>query len=340
MHAEWSIDDFLARARELPVLDVRTPAEFTSGHIPGAVNLPLFSDKERAEVGTAYKQQGREVAVRIGLERVAPKMTWLADRLLEASSTSGGELLIHCWRGGMRSGSVAWLAGTLGCRAATLIGGYKAFRRRVLDSFEMQRKIRVVAGLTGTGKTAILKALAEKGEAVIDLEALACHKGSAFGDLGESPQPRQEQFENDLACAWMTLDPERPVWIEDESRMIGKCVIPPALWEQKCRARFAVVEIPEPARIANLREVYAGFPLDQLAPRIEAIRGRLGGDRANKVIAALRTGDPNEACSLLLTYYDRTYRKGLAEIPGDQVSAHHFEHFDPAAIAGNLTHQI
>jgi tRNA 2-selenouridine synthase len=340
MHAEWSIDGFLARARELPVLDVRTPAEFASGHIPGAVNLPLFSDAERVEVGTAYKQQGRETAVRLGLERVAPKMTWLADRLLETSASSGGELLIHCWRGGMRSGSVAWLAGTLGVRAATLSGGYKAFRRRVLESFSSPREIRVVAGLTGTGKTAILRALAAAGEPVIDLEGLANHKGSAFGDLGESPQPRQEQFENELAMAWMALDPARPVWIEDESRMIGKCVIPPALWEQKCGARFAVVEIPGPARIGNLREVYEGFPLDQLTPRIETIRGRLGGDRANKAIAALRAGDPVAACSLLLTYYDRAYQKGLAEIPADRVSVYRFDHSDPAMIAADLMQPI
>lgn len=336
MHAEWSIGDFLARARDLPVLDVRTPAEFASGHIPGAVNLPLFSDEERAEVGTAYKQQGRESAVRIGLNRVAPKMTWLADRLLENDASSGGGLLIHCWRGGMRSGSVAWLAGTLGIRAATLTGGYKSFRRWVMESFQSRRQIRVVAGLTGTGKTAILKALAEAGEAVIDLEALACHKGSVFGDLGELPQPRQEQFENNLAMAWMALDPKQPVWIEDESRMIGKCVIPPALWEQKCSARFTVVEIPGPARIEYLREIYEGFPLDQLAPRIEAIRKRLGGDRANKAISALRSGDPVSACSLLLTYYDRAYGDGLAAIPAERVSCHRFECFNPAMIAAEL----
>ncbi len=336
MHDECSIDDFLARAREIPVVDVRTPAEFASGHIPGAENLPLFSDAERAEVGTTYKQRGRADAVRSGLARVAPKMTWLADRLLEISSRSGGRLLVHCWRGGMRSGSVAWLAGTLGCRATTLAGGYKAFRRRVLESFEIQREIRVVAGLTGTGKTGILAALSEKGEQVIDLEALACHKGSAFGDLGGSPQPRQEQFENDLAMAWMALPRDRPVWIEDESRMIGKCVIPHALWEQKCMARFEVVEIPGPSRIENLRRVYEGFAFDLLASRIESIRGRLGGDRANKAVAALRDGDASAACVLLLTYYDRTYQKAVEEIPDDRVSIRRFNHSDAAEIASAL----
>ncbi len=337
MHDLLNVDDFLSRARDLPVLDVRTPAEFASGHIPGAVNLPLFSNDERAEIGTAYKQQGHETAVKLGLARVAPKMTWLADRLLEVAIHPGGELLIHCWRGGMRSGSVAWLAGTLGCRVSTLEGGYKGFRRRVLDSFALPRDLRVVAGLTGTGKTAILKALAECGQAVIDLEALACHKGSAFGDLGEAPQPRQEQFENDLACLWLALDPQRPVWIEDESQMIGKRVIPPALWTQKRNARFALVEIPEHARIDNLRQVYQNHPLVHLEARVEIIQSRLGSLRTNQAIAALRSGDAAAACAVLLTYYDRAYHNSISAIPADRVSFHRFDHFDPTEIAAALS---
>ena len=336
MHEELAIDDFLTRARKVPVLDVRTPAEFAAGHLPGAVNLPLFSDAERAEVGTAYVRQDRQTAVRIGLARVAPKMTALADRLLEVAAPTGGELLIHCWRGGMRSGSLAWLAGTLGCRAATLCGGYRAFRRKVLESFDLQRDVRVLAGLTGTGKTAVLRALMEQGESVVDLEALAAHKGSTFGDLGESPQPRQEQFENELATAWLNLDPERSVWLEDESRMIGKRVMPQGIWDQKRNGRFVVIELSEPARIANLSEVYGNFPLELLEPRIEEIRRRLGGERANQALAALRAGDPATACALLLTYYDHTYGKALAAIPADRVSIHRFEHSDPAAIADEL----
>lgn len=336
MHVELSIDDFLVRARELPVLDVRTPAEFASGHIPWARNFPLFSDEERAEVGTVYARHGREKAVRLGLERVAPKMTDLADSLIEAARGSGGELLIHCWRGGMRGGSVAWLAETLGLRPATLKGGYKAFRRWVMEAFAVRRDIRVVAGLTGTGKTAILRVLADQGASVIDIEAMACHKGSVFGDLGEAPQPRQEQFENDLATAWMACDPQHPVWMEDESRTIGRRVIPAALWEQKCHGRFEVVEIPVQARIENLRAVYEGFPLSQLEPRIEVIRERLGGERAKQVISALRAGDPVTACSLLLTYYDRTYQKWLDSIPEDIITVHHFEYSDPARIAREL----
>lgn len=340
MHAELTIDDFLARAKNLPVLDVRTPAEFVAGHIPGATNLPLFSDDERSEIGTIYKRQGHQKAVKIGLARVAPKMTWLADRLLEAAAESNGELLIHCWRGGMRSGSVAWLAGTLGCRVATLVGGYKVFRRRVLESFAMPQDIRVVAGFTGTGKTAILKALANCGEAVIDLEGLAGHKGSAFGDLGEAPQPKQEQFENELACQWMALDPQRPVWIEDESQLIGKRAIPPALWAQKCSARFRVVEIPEAVRVQNLQQVYQNYPLEQLETRVAAIQKRLGGLRTKQAITALRSGDPTAVCTILLTYYDRAYLNGITAIPADRVSFHRFNHFDPDEIAAVLSKSI
>ena len=327
------IDEFLARAREWPVLDVRTPAEFADGHLPGARNLPLFADDERAAIGTCYAHHGRAAAVRVGLEHIAPRITGLAEELLEIAAPANGKLLIHCWRGGMRSGSVAWLASTLGCRVATLAGGYKAFRRKVLESFTIERAVRVVAGLTGTGKTEVLQALGRQGAQVIDLEALARHKGSAFGDLGEAAQPTQEQFENDLAMAWLALDPARPVWLEDESQMIGKLVVPPPIWNRKRAGHFAVIELPDEARIARLREVYAGFPLAQLESRLEAIRRRLGGDRTNQALAALRTGDTTTACRLMLHYYDRTYRTALTGIPAERMTVYSFDRCDPAVVA-------
>ena len=175
---------FLDRARSVKVIDVRSPAEFAQGHMPGAVSVALFSDAERAEIGTSYVQQGREPAMMLGLSRVGPRLVELGARLSELARESDGELLLHCWRGGMRSASVAWLAEMLGIRVATLVGGYKAFRRWAIESTGVGREIRVVAGLTGTGKTHVLRALAERGENVIDLEKLAHHKGSAFGGLG------------------------------------------------------------------------------------------------------------------------------------------------------------
>ena len=321
------------------MLDVRTPAEFAAGHLPGARNLPLFSNEERAEVGIAYARRGRQDAVRLGLAMVGPRLTELAGHLLEAAGGGGG-LLVHCWRGGMRSESVAWLAATLGLRVATLARGYKAFRRKVLETFEQDREIRTVAGLTGTGKTAVLHALAARGAQVIDLEALACHKGSAFGDLGELPQPTQEQFENDLAAALLALDPARPVWLEDESQTVGKRVVPRALWDRKRDSRFAVIELPDNERIHRLGEDYAHFPPAELERRIEGIRRRLGGDRTNQALAALRAGDVANACRLLLTYYDRTYGDSLAALPAERVTVYRFDRCHPDLIADTLLQSI
>ena len=332
-----TIDDFLANPAGVPVIDVRTPAEFACGHIPGAVNVPLFTDDERVEIGTAYKREGRDRAVSLGLRCVGPRLERLAGNLLELAESADGCLRIHCWRGGMRSGSVAWLMeATYGCRVATLRGGYKSFRRWVLESFSIPRDVRVVSGLTGSGKTEILIELAKRGEPIVDLEGLANHKGSAFGGLGEAPQPSQTQFENELALAWRAADAERPVWLEDESRMVGKCLIPEALWVQKLAALFHVVDLPDEQRIGHLCKVYAGFPAGELEARVEAIRKRLGGGRATETIEALQRGDFPEACRLVLSYYDRTYQSCLAAHPPENITHHPFEKLDPADIAATL----
>lgn len=337
MPDELTIDDFLARPPGVPVIDVRTPDEFAAGHIPGAINVPLFSNDERVGIGTAYKQQGRNRAVGIGLRCVGPRLADLADSLLALADSADPRLHIHCWRGGMRSGSVAWLMeATSGCRVATLKGGYKTFRRWVLHSFAIPRKLRIVAGLTGSGKTAILKQLAELGEHTVDLERLANHKGSAFGQLGEAPQPTQAQFENALALAWRATDPERPVWLEDESRMVGKRVLPEPLWEQKQNARFHVIELPDDERITHLCNIYADFPPAELEASVGAIHSRLGGDRTKATIEALHHGNFAEACRIILSYYDRTYQKCMAAHPPENITLHPFLKLEPRAIAAAL----
>lgn len=337
MPEELGIDEFLARPPGVPIIDVRTPDEFAAGHIPGAVNVPLFTNEERIEIGTAYKQEGRSRAVSLGLRRVGPRLEALAGRLLELSGRHDSRLHIHCWRGGMRSGSVAWLMeSTFGCRVATLKGGYKAFRRWVLDSFDIPREVRFVSGLTGSGKTEILKELADLGECMVDLEGLAHHKGSAFGQLGETPQPAQAQFENALALAWRATDPGRPVWLEDESRMIGKRVLPEPIWNLKLDARFDVIEIPDEERIAHLCEIYARFSPTELEAGVEAIRSRLGGGRAKAAIEALRGGDFAGTCRLVLSYYDRAYQACLAVHPPENITRHPFQKLDPRAIAAAL----
>ena len=191
------IKEFLKLSETHPILDVRTPAEFTQGHIVNALNLPLFTNEERVLIGTLYKKQGKQPAVLKGLEVVGPKLHEYVNEAIKLNKT--GTFLVHCWRGGMRSSSMAWFLETYGFKCFTLKGGYKNYRKRVLESFNEEKNILVLGGKTGTGKTLILHELEKHKEQIIDLEKLAHHKGSSFGSLGEEPQSSQEQFENELS---------------------------------------------------------------------------------------------------------------------------------------------
>lgn len=336
MPEELQVDAFLSRSAEQPVIDVRTPSEFALGHIPGAVNVPLFSDDERARVGTTYKKIGRREAVMVGLRHVGPRLDRLAKQLLEHASAHGNRALVHCWRGGMRSGSVAWLLENFECKVATLRGGYKAFRRWVLESFELPREVSVVAGLTGSGKTEVLTELARLGQQVIDLEGLAHHKGSAFGALGQEEQPPQQQFENRLALEWRACDPERTLWLEDESRSIGRIGVPEAVWNQKKVGRFHFLELPDEERVRHLCEGYAAHPTEVLGARVEAIARRLGSERVSKAVEAIEAGDHATACRIVLAYYDKAYRHCLEKAAPDPLEFHKFDKLDPPSIAATL----
>ena len=204
-----------------PVLDVRAPAEFAQGHIPSAHNLPLFSDEQRAAVGTTYKQQGRQAAVQLGLDLVGPRLGRLGEQLQEMASQAGGApLRLHCWRGGMRSESLAWLSAQLGLKVVLLEGGYKAFRRWVLQQCEAPWPIHLLGGRTGTGKTDLLLALAQEDVAMLDLEGLAHHRGSSFGNLGLPPQPSSEHYENRIALELHRQRDARQIWVA----AAGRCV--------------------------------------------------------------------------------------------------------------------
>jgi tRNA 2-selenouridine synthase len=221
-------------------------------------------------------------------------------------------VLVHCWRGGMRSESVAWLAGLLGYEGYTLHGGYKAFRNYVLDGFTRPRAILILGGYTGSGKTALLRELARRGEQVIDLEGLSRHKGSAFGELGEAPQPTQQQFENELALQWRRLDPDRPVWLEDESRRIGATAIPDGIWRQMRAAATLFLDIPAAARREYLVRTYGAFDKAELAESVRRIYKRLGDLATRHALDALERGDAAACADLLLArYYDRAYQRGL-----------------------------
>lgn len=303
------VSAFLTQAAHLPVLDVRAPAEFAAGRVPGAYSLPLFSDEERAAVGTCYKRQGRDAAVLLGLDLAGPKLRGLAEAA--RALAPAGRVLVHCWRGGLRSASVAWLLETAGLNVATLEGGYKAFRRFARDVLAAPRLFRVLGGLTGVGKTEVLHALAARGAAALDLEGLARHKGSVFGHLGEAPQPTQEQFENVLAMRLHALPATTPVWVEDESRRLGRVVLPPALYAQMQAADLVVLEAPVEARVARLVATYGAFPPDALQEAIGSARKRLGEGRRRDARDAVARGDLAAACRILLAYYDAAYAHTL-----------------------------
>ncbi len=318
-----------------PLLDVRAPGEFIQGHIPGALSFPLFNDEERAAVGTAYKQQSPQRAFELGLDLVGPKM---AGFVREARILAPrGELAVHCWRGGQRSGSMAWLLRQSGLRVATLEGGYKAYRTAVLDSFTTSAlSLRIVGGRTGSGKTKILHALRQLGEQIIDLEGLAHHKGSAFGFIGESAQPTVEQFENDLHAAMQTLDPSRRIWVENESRSIGRVFIPSGFWQQMTTAPLLSVSIPQADRLRNLLADYVGTDKADLERAFMKIRSKLGGQHLKAALEALRGDDFAAAAEIALRYYDKTYQHGLDTNAASHFQQLEFSHGDPLEIARQL----
>ncbi len=286
------------------MVDVRSPGEFRQGHIPGAVNIPLFSDEERAAMGTTYVQVGREPAVLQGLGFVGPKMRAICEEVLKIKSE---QMLVHCWRGGMRSQSMAWLFETVGKKCMLLEGGYKAFRRAVLSEMELPRELRILSGYTGSGKTEILAELKKLGQQVIDLEALAHHKGSAFGALGQQLQPSTEHFENKLFAELQKADKSQVVWLEDESVNVGKNQIPPAFFEQMKRAGTTQVVVPQQARVKRLLVEYGGFDRTLLAESIKKIEKRLGYDRCRQALELCAAGDLAQVTKIMLDYYDKAY---------------------------------
>lgn len=300
-------------------MDVRSPAEFEQGRIPGALNLPLFENDERAQVGTCYKQRGREAAIELGLSLVGPKLVTMVQ---QAKAWAGDRhVRVHCWRGGMRSGSVAWLLETAGLKVTVLKGGYKTFRRWCLARFEQPKPISILGGMTGSGKTDILHALAELGEPVLDLEGLANHRGSSYGGLTQPPQPSTEQFENEIAVRWERFSDRHPIWIEGESRRIGACRIPQALFDRMMRAPVVQVERPRAERVRYLVEIYGAAQRDELIAATERIRKRLGGARAQEAVRAIQQGNLARAADIVLDYYDKTYTYDLQQRPAPILTA-------------------
>jgi tRNA 2-selenouridine synthase len=300
---------FLDLSESIPVIDVRSPSEFNTGHIPGAVNIPLFNDIEREAVGIRYKKEGQIPAIIEGLKLSAPSMSYKLEEALKKEKN--GKLLVHCWRGGMRSEAMAWLFSLGNIETKVLEGGYKAYRHYILGSLSEKRKMIVLGGLTGSSKTHILKHIKEKGHQVIDLEGLANHKGSAFGSLGQPPQPSTEQFANNLYNEWKRLAVDVPFWVEDESRNIGSVFLPERFYDNIQDTRAIILLMDVKTRLPRLVEEYTTYPEEILKVSIMKISKRLGGDNTRDAINAVEMRDFARAIEITLYYYDKAYLFGL-----------------------------
>ena len=338
-----TIEEFLKLAKQYPVLDVRSPGEHAHAHIPTAHSLPLFTDEERKQVGTAYKQQSREAAIKIGLDYFGVKMRKMVEEVEGISNLELGKqeiskidtqfpipnsqsLLLHCWRGGMRSAAIAWLLDMYGFKVYLLAGGYKAYRKWVLAQFEKEYNLNIIGGYTGTGKTLLVHELIKQNKTVIDLERLANHKGSAFGAIENMPQPGQEMFENllaaelaDVRCSLTeqnsstTNNGQRTtvIYLEDESQRIGNLQIPMPLWYTMRKSPVFFIDIPFDERLDYITAEYGKQKKETLLEAILRIQKRLGGLETKNALRFLAEDNYRECFRILLSYYDKWYYKGL-----------------------------
>ncbi|MDP5328016.1 MAG: tRNA 2-selenouridine(34) synthase MnmH [Paracoccaceae bacterium] len=317
----------LMSLRDLPglgfdtIIDVRAPLEYAEDHVPGAINLPVLSDAERAHVGTIYKQQSPFLARKVGAALVARNAAAHLEGPL-CDKSGGWRPLVYCWRGGQRSGSFASILTQVGWRVDLIAGGYKHYRHlvvRALYDDPVPSPVVVLDGNTGTAKTALLAALSDRGVQVLDLEGLANHRGSLFGGR-QGGQPSQKAFEGALAQVLAGLDPNRPVVVEAESSKVGNRNLPPRLWAAMCAAPRVVIRAPLAARAAYLAQAYQDIIADPL--ELDTILAKLSPLHAAKVIAEWRVMAAEGAYvalahDLMARHYDPRY-----SCQRDRVGAH------------------
>lgn len=335
MVREITVDQLL-HSEQAVILDVRSPGEYSRGHIPSAVNLPLFSDEERAVIGTLYKESGSDAAFTKGLSIVEGKLVQLVT---DAKKIAGGkEIIIHCWRGGKRSESVGWLLDKSGLPVKVLLGGYKSFRQYVQEFFNgSHHQLIVLGGRTGCSKTAILKFLKDSGEQVIDLEQLAHHKGSAFGWIGEEKQLPNEQFENSLFQRLFEIkERDRLVWVENESRTIGSNYVPEAFWRRMKKSPLINIQRNFTLRINQLVNNYNGTVAEDLILSFRKIETRIGHEATQIAIEMIENSKFEEAAEIALKYYDRCYDYNLKNNRSEHIINIDFEDKELDEIASEL----
>ncbi len=305
MITKIDIELFIKQSELTPIIDVRSPGEYEHAHFPNAFNLPLLNNEERAIVGTTYKHEGNQTAVLKGYELVGHKF---ADYIKQAIKIAPHKKInVYCWRGGLRSNIMAFLLHSAGFEVNLLQGGYKKYRHWVLETLEQPKQIKIVGGKTGSGKTYVLHQLKKLNQQVIDLEGLANHKGSAFGSLGQAPQPSVEMFENNLAMQWYNIDANAILWLENESRMIGSVRIPPKIFEAMRSATTYDIQISLGRRIQHIAKEYGEYDVKLLEECTRKLEKKLGNLRMQQAIDFLLAKDVNSWIFMLLEYYDSSY---------------------------------
>ena len=305
-----SIDEFLIQLKKSTlIIDVRSPSEYHQGHILGAINIPLLDDESRKIVGTTYKQEGKDKAVLMGFELEGKNFSNKINQLLNHQKS--GNILVYCWRGGLRSNIMSWLFDKAGFEVSLLKGGYKSFRNRCTEVFNFPYNLLILGGQTGSGKTRILHQFKENNIQVVDLEGIANHKGSAYGGLGMKEQPTQEQFENSIALVLLSMNAKNYIWVEAESIMIGKNQIPNGFFEQMRNGTFLNLHLDKELRINNIINEYSHFDKNLLINATKKIEKKLGGLAYKNCIEALEKQDYSLWIDYLLVYYDKAYIKGI-----------------------------
>jgi tRNA 2-selenouridine synthase len=296
------------------IIDARTPSEFAEDHVPGAISAPVLDDAERAEVGTLYKQVSPFEAKKVGGALVARNVASHVEKLWKHKEKSW-KPLVYCWRGGKRSGAMAHILREIGWNAQTLPGGYKAYRRWVVQELEkipFDFSLIVVHGPTGSGKSRLLFALRAAGAQVLDLEHLAAHRGSVLGGLPDRPQPSQKMFESLLLHELARLDPKRPVYVEGESKKIGQLQVPEALIARMRASPCVRLETDSDARVTLLLEEYEFFLRDHasLFAQLDCLVALHGRERIAEWKALAERGAWREfVARLLAEHYDPAYRR-------------------------------
>lgn len=299
----------ISPTRLTPLIDVRSPSEFRAGHIPGAVNVPLFDDEERAIVGTLYKKVGRQAAIKKGMELATPKLCSIVQRV--GTQIGNDNVILYCWRGGMRSESVCHLLRAHAIQARRLAGGYKSYRQHIRSLFDLPAQYIILGGYSGSGKTALLHSLEKENIQIIDLEGLANHKGSVFGHINEKTQPTTEQFENNLSLKLQSMNMEQPIIVENESYAIGQVHVPEALLKKMRSAPLISIEVPKKARVCRLVKEYGTSNRDELIAAAQHLEKKLGKNKLAQAVSLLQQNRLDLACDLLLDYYDAYYNRGV-----------------------------